>query len=103
MNLSQRQTIREVIEACRIHRAVVVNNRKLKARISQGTLQDMEEGLDISISKLCNLVGDTDFRFRNYYKCPCGEKWQDEWDSMCDDECPNCAVAVAPYKSKDIR
>lgn len=104
MNLTQRQTIREVIEATRIHRAVVINNRKHKSRISQDTLADLEEGMDISISKLCGLVEDLDICWRNYYKCPsCKTKWNDEWDSQCDDECPDCGVAISPYKSVDLR
>jgi rubrerythrin len=104
MNLSQRQIIREVIEALSIHRSVVINNRKHKSRISQGTLKDMEEGMDISISKLSELVDEVDMRFRNYYKCPvCKTKWHDDWDSMCDDECPTCGATISPYKSKDMR
>ena len=58
MNLSQRQTIREVIEATRIHRAVIRNSRKRKLIIPKETLKDLEEGMDISISKLSQIVGD---------------------------------------------
>jgi len=97
------QTIKEVIESIRLHRTVVINNRKHKARISQSTLQDFKEGMDISLSKLHDLIGETEILFRNYYKCPCGNEWQDEWDSMCNDHCPDCDQEIVPYKSKDIR
>lgn len=60
MNLAQLKVIREIIETTRIHRAIVINNRKHKSRISQATLQDMEEGMDISIAKLQSLVKDVD-------------------------------------------
>jgi len=58
MNLSQRQTIREVIEATRIHKAVIRNSLKRKLIIPKETLKDLEEGMDISISKLSQIVGD---------------------------------------------
>jgi len=40
--------------------------------------------------------------FRNYYRCPCGVKWQDEWDCTCDDRCPSCNTSCSPYKSEDV-
>jgi hypothetical protein len=48
-------------------------------------------------------VDDVVLRFRNYYKCvECGNEWEDEWDSTCDDECPNCGTIMTPYESEDI-
>jgi len=42
-------------------------------------------------------------RFRNYYRCvKCGEQWNDEWDSTCDDECPECGTIMTPYRSEDL-
>ena len=43
-------------------------------------------------------------KFRNFYRCPeCKTEWQDEWDSTCNDECPNCGLSdIEPYKSEDI-
>jgi len=33
-----------------------------------------------------------------YYKCSdCGCEWQDEWDCLCDDKCPNCNTSMSPY------
>lgn len=45
-----------------------------------------------------------EMRFRNFYRCPsCGHEWQDEWDSMCDDQCPQCHLkGVSPYRSEDL-
>ena len=40
--------------------------------------------------------------FQNKYRCPCGETWIDEWDSMCDDECPKCYTACTPYESIEL-
>jgi hypothetical protein len=38
----------------------------------------------------------------NFYKCPrCGTKWEDEWSSMCNDECPELSD-IAPYESHDL-
>jgi predicted nucleic acid-binding Zn-ribbon protein len=42
-------------------------------------------------------------RFTNFYRCGrCGEKWEDDWDSTCDDRCPKCNESTSPYKSEDI-
>ena len=40
--------------------------------------------------------------FTNYYRCErCGEQWEDEWDCMCDDECPACSLDMTPFASDD--
>lgn len=43
-------------------------------------------------------------RFRNHYKCPrCAHEWADDWDSTCDDDCPNCGMRhISPHESEDI-
>ncbi len=39
-------------------------------------------------------------RHLNHYRCPtCQLDWQDEWDCACDDRCPSCHKAIAPYHS----
>jgi rubrerythrin len=39
----------------------------------------------------------------NYYRCSeCGEEWEDEWDSMCNDRCPKCNAEIEPYMSTDL-
>lgn len=43
----------------------------------------------------------TNLYFRNSYKCSCGETWEDEWDSMCDDRCPECNTSTSPYISNE--
>lgn len=39
--------------------------------------------------------------FLNFYRCPCGAEWQDEWDCTCNDRCPTCNAEIEPYKSED--
>ena len=41
--------------------------------------------------------------FINFYRCGCGETWQNVWDSTCDDRCPKCRKAIQPYHSEDVR
>lgn len=46
---------------------------------------------------------DVEIRYHNYYKCPhCNIEWEDSWDSMCDDRCPDCNAPISPYKSEEI-
>lgn len=41
--------------------------------------------------------------YRNYYECDdCGEQWEDEWDSTCDDPCPKCEVPYSPMRSENV-
>ncbi|WP_019584512.1 hypothetical protein [Thioalkalivibrio sp. ALE16] len=41
--------------------------------------------------------------FENYYFCRrCNLEWIDEWDCMCDDECPDCGTPHTPYHSRDV-
>jgi len=101
---SERQTIKDVIYAMRIHRDIVVNNRRAKARIGKDDLKDMAEGMDISLDKLNNLIEETEIRYLNYYRCKeCKVSWKDEWDSKCNDHCPKCDKEITPHKSVDIR
>lgn len=40
----------------------------------------------------------------NTYRCVCGEIWQSELDSQCDDRCPNCDSSMSPmFSSLAIR
>jgi hypothetical protein len=39
--------------------------------------------------------------YTNYYKCPCGEEWEDQWSCMCNDRCPSCNKEIEPYDSRD--
>lgn len=41
-------------------------------------------------------------RFRNYYYCPCGVSWTDEWSATCDDRCPKYDMSCSPHLSNDI-
>lgn len=43
--------------------------------------------------------------YRNYYVCPkCDKKWDNVWECMCDDRCPNpvCRISVTPTKSRKL-
>jgi hypothetical protein len=42
--------------------------------------------------------------FCNHYWCECcGSEWNDEWSSMCDDDCPVCqARHMSPDFSDDL-
>lgn len=38
---------------------------------------------------------------KNYYFCPdCNEEWVDEWDFMCDSNCPKCEKTYTPFNTK---
>ena len=37
----------------------------------------------------------------NYYRCPCGEEWDDQWDCCCNDRCPKCGKEIEPHFSDD--
>lgn len=46
---------------------------------------------------------DVDMKYRNHYKCTqCGTEWTDDWDSMCDDRCPNCGTSMSPHHSDEL-
>ena len=40
----------------------------------------------------------------NHYTCPtCRAQWQDEWDAMVDDECPQCRTRnISPDHSEEV-
>ena len=45
-----------------------------------------------------------ELKYRNFYRCSeCNTEWQDEWDSTCNDRCPQCNAEIEPYKSEDIQ
>jgi hypothetical protein len=37
--------------------------------------------------------------FVNFYECPCGTAWHDQWDCACNDRCPSCDTEVEPSRS----
>ena len=42
-------------------------------------------------------------RCRNHYKCNrCGTYWEERWDSMCDDRCPECNETTSPHYSEEL-
>lgn len=56
MKAYEQKVLREVIHAMEVHFEILDNNLFHKARISQGNLRDIVDGMDISISKLKGLV-----------------------------------------------
>lgn len=40
--------------------------------------------------------------YRNFYRCPCGCEWDDEWDCMCNDRCPDCDAECEPFDSEEV-
>ncbi len=40
--------------------------------------------------------------YRNFYQCPCGCTWEDEWDCQCDDRCPECNTSCSPSESEEL-
>jgi hypothetical protein len=45
-----------------------------------------------------------EINFRNHFQCPNdGTAWDDEWDCMCNDRCPECDAEIEPYISDDLR
>lgn len=43
-------------------------------------------------------------KYTNFYRCPeCRIEWEDTWDSMCNDHCPQCEAEIEPYDSEEIK
>jgi len=40
--------------------------------------------------------------FRKHHTCPCGSRWWDEWDCLCNDRCPVCDAEVEPDEHEAI-
>jgi hypothetical protein len=41
-------------------------------------------------------------KFLNYY-VHCRSEWTDEWDCMCNDQCPVCRTKdIEPYQSQEV-
>ena len=52
MTRDQKRTIREVIHATETHRAVLLNSLEHKKRVTKGDLEDLVDGMAISLDKL---------------------------------------------------
>jgi hypothetical protein len=56
---------------------------------------------------MCNVIASTiveeepEGRWRNHYM-HCLQKWEDDWNCQCNDECPVCHAEIEPYKSEDL-
>ena len=41
--------------------------------------------------------------YRKFYRCSeCGEEWEDEWDCLCNDRCPQCNAEIEPHAHEVI-
>ena len=40
--------------------------------------------------------------YLNKYECECGCEWDDVWDCMCNDRCPDCNRETNPKESIDL-
>ena len=40
-------------------------------------------------------------KFTNYYECPCGHEWTDQWNCGCNDKCPVYNNEIEPFLSDD--
>lgn len=41
--------------------------------------------------------------FLNHYHCGhCDADWDDVWDCMCNDRCPECNAEIEPYESEEL-
>ena len=43
-----------------------------------------------------------EMKYRNFYR-HCKTKWDDCWDSTCNDKCPVCGKEISPYKSEEYK
>jgi hypothetical protein len=41
-------------------------------------------------------------KFRNYYKCVCGEEWDSTWSCMCNERCHVCEREITPISSEEL-
>ena len=40
--------------------------------------------------------------YRKFYCCPCGCEWEDEWDCLCNDRCPECNAEIEPHDYEEL-
>lgn len=46
---------------------------------------------------------EVEMKYENHYKCPyCNVEWDDTWDCMCNDKCPECNKEIEPYESIEL-
>jgi hypothetical protein len=98
-----RQYVRNIAGILRNDIAILAERRKtgMSTFATSSMLGDLINVLD----QLNQLNGDVESFYRNYYRCDNGHKiveWDDEWSCQCDDECPQCGIAISPYASDDL-
>lgn len=99
-----RQYVRNITSILRYNIAILAERSKngMSAFATTSMAYDLSNVLD----QLNELVGDTEMRFTNHYRCDNGHnivEWDDVWSCKCDDECPECGISISPYASDDIK
>lgn len=62
-----------------------------------------ELGTDSCLKIVSNFKKKEIKRFINHYKCSvCETEWTDEWDFVCNRNCPKCNKEIEPYKHEEI-
>jgi hypothetical protein len=42
-------------------------------------------------------------RYRKFYRCEvCGHLWEDEWNCLCNDRCPQCNTETEPCDWEEL-
>lgn len=40
--------------------------------------------------------------YSKHYTCDCGYQWEDEWDCLCNDKCPECNAEIEPDSWEEV-
>ncbi len=96
----------EIMEAIALRLVDITTNKEWDEALGQPydsyENQEMDSGeLADQQRQLEKFSPPVEMLFRNYYR-HCGKEWDDEWDSTCNDRCPECNAEIEPYESEDI-
>lgn len=53
--------------------------------------------------QLLTVVDVDSHKLVNYYECVCGNRWNDVFYNVIDDECCECGKLVRPYLTRDYK
>lgn len=51
---------------------------------------------------VCYSVKKDEGWYNNFYRCDCGNEWEDYHDHICNDKCGDCNAETTPYQSVDL-
>jgi len=41
--------------------------------------------------------------YRKFYRCSeCSHEWEDTWDCLCNDRCPECNTEIEPFDWEEV-